>query len=66
MFLFSAQKPGSYDHIIINDDLEKAYQEIRNILIDVSIFYCKDCKVQKFSHDLIFCNFSIYELLASS
>lgn len=29
-----AQQPGSYDHIIVNDDLEKAYQELRQLLID--------------------------------
>lgn len=34
--VFVAEQPGSYDHIIVNDDLESAYKQLKDILAEVS------------------------------
>lgn len=33
---YSAEKPGVYDHIIINDNLTEAYNKLKDILMEVS------------------------------
>ena len=35
-FCVSAKEKGAYDHIIVNDDLEVAYEKLKGILIKVS------------------------------
>jgi guanylate kinase len=35
----SAKQPGSYDEIIVNDDLEAAYGKLKSILKEVSTVY---------------------------
>ena len=37
IFSFTAKEKDSYDHIIINDDLEVAYEKLKGILLAVSI-----------------------------
>jgi guanylate kinase len=34
-----SKEPGMYDYIILNDKLEEAYQQLREILRKVNIFY---------------------------
>ena len=34
---FPAKQKGSYDHIVVNDDLEVAYEKLKGILIQVGI-----------------------------
>ena len=36
MNFFPADEDGSYDHIIVNDSLEVAYEKLKGILIAVS------------------------------
>ena len=33
----SGKTPGVFDHIIINNDVEKAYSELRNVVIKVCL-----------------------------
>lgn len=35
-FVLTAEQPGSYDHIIVNDDVDTAYSQLKSIVIDVS------------------------------
>src|SRR6218665_2935378 len=35
VYLSTADMPGSYDHVIVNDDLETAYAELESILAKV-------------------------------
>ena len=35
--VLAAEQPGSYDHVIVNDDVDVAYDQLRKIVIDVSI-----------------------------
>ena len=35
-FCFPGKEPGVFDVVIINDDLEKAYEELKEILNEVS------------------------------
>ena len=41
VFVFSGKTPGVFDHIIINDDVEIAYNELRNVVIKVCLL-CGD------------------------
>lgn len=36
LFSYLGKEPGVFDVVIINDDLEKAYEELKDILNDVS------------------------------
>uniref|UniRef100_A0A8C1PJ79 Guanylate kinase n=1 Tax=Cyprinus carpio TaxID=7962 RepID=A0A8C1PJ79_CYPCA len=37
-----SKEPGVFDMVIINDDLEEAYEKLRSVLIEVQLFYiCK-------------------------
>ena len=35
MYCFTAKKKGIYDHVIINDDLDDAYSQLKDILSKV-------------------------------
>ena len=35
-----ANSPGSYDYILVNDDLDRTYDEFKNIIHKVNIQYC--------------------------
>ena len=35
-FLFPADQKGNYDHIVVNDDLDLAYEYFKGLLIGVS------------------------------
>ena len=35
--VLAAEQPGSYDHVIVNDYVDEAYDQLRKIVIDVSI-----------------------------
>ena len=32
LFMFSASVPGNYHHILVNDELEKAYTDFKSII----------------------------------
>ena len=36
LFSFLAETPGSFDYIIINDDVETAYAEFRKTIVKIS------------------------------
>ena len=37
-----SKEPGMYDHVILNDQLEVAYQELKKILLKVDIYSSED------------------------
>ena len=37
--VFAAEEKGSYDHIVVNNDLDVAYEKLKGILIKVSAFH---------------------------
>ena len=48
---FSANQPGAYDHIIVNDDVEVAYEKLKGILIAVSMTMFTSNTVEPFMKD---------------
>lgn len=36
VFLWTADQPGSYDHIIVNDDIDAAYGHLKQVAVAVS------------------------------
>lgn len=43
-FVLTAEQPGSYDHIIENDDVDAAYSKLKSIVIDVSTSTANQCR----------------------
>lgn len=42
IFSSVGKEPGVFDMVIINDDLEEAYEKLKSVLIEVKLFYlCK-------------------------
>lgn len=42
IFSSVGKEPGVFDMVIINDDLEEAYEKLKSVLIEVQLFYiCK-------------------------
>ena len=35
VFLIPAATPGAFDHIIVNDDVEEAYQKLKEVVMQV-------------------------------
>lgn len=48
---FLGKEPGVFDVVIINDDLEKAYEELKEILDEVSKSMKSLCSFMKYSSD---------------
>lgn len=42
IFSFAGKEPGVFDIVIINDDLEGAYEKLKSVLVEVKLFHlCK-------------------------
>ncbi len=43
IFSSVGKEPGVFDMVIINDDLENAYEKLKSVLSEVKLFYlCKN------------------------
>jgi len=38
-FLIAGKEPGVFDIVIINDDLEAAYEKLKSVLVEVKLFH---------------------------
>ena len=43
LLLFAGEQKGAYDHIVVNDVLEVAYEKLKGLLIKVSVSYQDTC-----------------------
>jgi len=39
IFSFAGKEPGVFDIVIINDDLEAAYEKLKSVLVEVKLFH---------------------------
>lgn len=55
IFSSAGKEPGVFDIVIVNDDLEEAYEKLKSVLIEVKLFHpCK--KIVDMHHFINFIN----------